>query len=173
MKDILGYEGIYQISDDYTKVVRLPYDVEQNGRWGKYTRHFNEKECKIMIDNEGYQSVCLNGKNVRLHRIIWECEHGKIPKGMVIDHISRNKQDNSIENLRAVPNSINVMNGTLAYKPNITKRKNSNKYQLRFSMFGERKTIGEFNSYEEAETKYKELYNQRIEEYKNVGIIKK
>ena len=25
--------------------------------------------------------------------------------------------------------------------------------------------------YEEAETKYKELYNQRIEEYKKAGII--
>ena len=40
-------------------------------------------------------------------------------------------------------------------------------------MFGKRKTIGDFNSYEEAEEKYKELYNKRIEEYKKNGIINK
>ena len=91
MKDILGYEGIYQISDDYTNVIRLPYDVEQDGRWGKCKRHFNEKECKITLDSEGYQKVNLSSENVRLHRIICECEHGKIPEGMVIDHINRNK----------------------------------------------------------------------------------
>lgn len=172
MKNILGYEGIYQISDDYTKIVRLPHDLIQKSKSGKYyKRHFNEKECKISVDCEGYPSVALLGENKRLHIIIWECENGKIPDGYVIDHINRNKQDNRFENLRAVPNSINVMNGTIAYKPNITKRKNGNKYQLRFSMFGKRKTIGEFNSYEEAEEEYKRLYNQRIEEYKKVGII--
>ena len=173
MKDILGYEGIYQISDDYTNVIRLPYDVEQDGRWGKYKRHFNKKECKITLDSEGYQKVNLSGENVRLHRIIWECEHGKIPEGMVIDHINRNKSDNRLENLRLVEYSTNIMNAMPAYRPNITKRKNRNKYQLRFSMFGKRKTIGDFNSYEEAEAKYKELYNKRIEEYKKVGIINK
>lgn len=172
MKDILGYEGIYQISDDYTKVIRLPYDVEQDGRWGKYKRHFNEKECKIALDTEGYQKVNLLGENVRLHRIIWECEHGKIPEGMVIDHINRNKSDNRLENLRLVDPRTNVLNAIIKQKPCIYKRNNSNKYQLRFSMFGKRKAIGEFNSYEEAEAKYKELYNQRIEEYKKVGIIK-
>ena len=171
MKDILGYEGVYQISDDYTKIIRLPYDVEQYGRWGKYTRHFNEKECSICIDNEGYKTVSLLGEKKRLHIIIWECENGKIPDGYVIDHINRNKQDNRIENLRAVPNGVNVMNGMMAYRPNITKRKESDKYQLRFSMFGKRNTIGEFNSYEEAEEEYKKLYNKRIEEYKKVGIV--
>lgn len=171
MKDILGYEGVYQISDDHTKIVRLPYDVEQTNRWGKYTRHFNERECKIILDSEGYQAVSLLGQWKRMHIIIWECENGKVPKGYVIDHINRNRQDNRLENLRAVPNSINIMNATFKYKPNITKRKKSNKYQLRFSMFGKRKAIGDFNSYEEAEEEYKRLYNQRIEEYKKANII--
>lgn len=75
--------------------------------------------------------------------------------------------------MRLVEYGTNIMNAMPAYRPNITKRKNSGKYQLRFSMFGKRKTIGDFNSYEEAESKYKELYNKRIEEYKNVGIINK
>lgn len=43
MKDILGYEGIYQISDDYTNIIRLPYDVEQDGRWGKYKELYTKR----------------------------------------------------------------------------------------------------------------------------------
>lgn len=170
MKDILGYEGIYQINDDYTKVFRLPYDVEQEGRWGKYKRHFNGKELAITLDNEGYLSVSLFNNKIRLHRIIWECEYGKIPDGYRIDHKNGIKTDNSLDNLRCVENSINIMNAMPAYKPNITKRK-SGKYQLRFSIFGKRKSVGEFDSYEEAEKKYKELYTNRSDEYRKCGIL--
>lgn len=41
---------------------------------------------------------------------------------------------------------------------------------LRFTMYGKRKTIGYYDSYEEAENKYKELFHLREIEYKNNGI---
>lgn len=45
-----------------------------------------------------------------LHRYVWEWHNGKIPKGFVIDHIDRNKDNNQIENLRLVTPSENAMN---------------------------------------------------------------
>ena len=45
-----------------------------------------------------------------IHRLVWEMHYGKIPKGMVIDHINRNKTDNRIENLRLATKSQNARN---------------------------------------------------------------
>lgn len=36
--------------------------------------------------------------------------NGPIPDGLVIDHINRNTSDNRIENLRCVPQSVNLAN---------------------------------------------------------------
>ena len=45
-----------------------------------------------------------------LHRAVWEYHNGKIPEGMVIDHIDRNTDNNQIENLRCVTLSENARN---------------------------------------------------------------
>ena len=45
-----------------------------------------------------------------IHRAVWEFHNGPVPKGLVIDHIDRDKSNNQIENLRAVPHSVNNKN---------------------------------------------------------------
>ena len=45
-----------------------------------------------------------------LHRAVWECHHGQIPNGLMIDHINRGRADNRIENLRLVTAKENRMN---------------------------------------------------------------
>ena len=40
-----------------------------------------------------------------LHRVIWECLIGEIPKGFSIHHINGNRKDNRIENLEMVHKS--------------------------------------------------------------------
>lgn len=47
---------------------------------------------------------------VRAHRVVYVLTHGSIPEGCVIDHINRNRADNSISNLRAVPQQLNAVN---------------------------------------------------------------
>ena len=80
---------------------------------------------KVEVINEHKQSFNgLNywkGKNERyyrnaqhkphsLHRAVWEYHNGKIPNGLVIDHIDRNTNNNQIENLRCVTQSENNKN---------------------------------------------------------------
>ena len=45
----------------------------------------------------------------RLHRVVYETHIGKIPKGCEIDHISGDKHNNDITNLRAVTRSQNML----------------------------------------------------------------
>ena len=58
----------------------------------------------------GYRVVGYSGKLVLEHRIVWEMHSGAIPKGLVVDHINRIKNDNRIENLRLLTRSGNGIN---------------------------------------------------------------
>ena len=55
-------------------------------------------------DKTGYylSTTNVNGKRKRLHRYVWECNYGEIPKGYHIHHIDENKGNNSIENLELI-----------------------------------------------------------------------
>ena len=50
----------------------------------------------------GYPTIFVNGKNVLLHRYVWEKHHGKIPNGYEIHHKNKNRLDYSFENLELV-----------------------------------------------------------------------
>ena len=167
--DIKGYDGLYQISDDGTKVYRKGYWVTQKNQHGEYKRYMKPKECKMYIDNEGYYSDSLNGNHVRLHKLIYETFVGDIPDVYVIDHKNGNKLDNSTSNLGAIPQHLNARNAVLARRPDI--RKIGNKYFLRFSSDGERKYYGMFETYDDAEKKYNELYIQRQNHYTTICLI--
>ena len=57
-----------------------------------------------------YDKVWTDGKQVSLHRKVWEDANGEIPEGMMIDHINGNTGDNRLENLRCVTRSENGHN---------------------------------------------------------------
>lgn len=59
----------------------------------------------------GYRLVKLAGKNYRVHRLVAEAFiQYPIPKGMEVDHISRDKSANMASNLRIVSRSENMRN---------------------------------------------------------------
>lgn len=60
--------------------------------------------------HHGYWVINLGGKSLRAHRVVWEIINGKIPLGMVIDHIDVNLDNNCITNLRMVSQTINARN---------------------------------------------------------------
>ncbi len=61
---------------------------------------------------KGYLQVQYKKKAYRIHRIVWEMHNGHIPDGMQIDHISHDRKDNRIENLRLVTPLGNAKNRT-------------------------------------------------------------
>lgn len=59
----------------------------------------------------GYESVYVDGRNWRIHRLVFLMQHGYLPK--MIDHINGNRKDNRIENLREANTQTNTYNQVL------------------------------------------------------------
>lgn len=59
---------------------------------------------------DNYSRVYLDGKSYLAHRIIWILHNEFISDSCEIDHIDGNRRNNTIENLREVPRSINNRN---------------------------------------------------------------
>lgn len=66
-------------------------------------------------DDAGYGliRVLVNGKktSLRAHRIAWEAKYGKIPAGLVIDHLCRNPPCINTDHLEVVTTRTNVLRG--------------------------------------------------------------
>ena len=58
---------------------------------------------------DGYKSISVLGRQWLCHRLAWVMTHGEEPP-RVIDHINRDKSDNSIENLRDGTGGKNELN---------------------------------------------------------------
>jgi hypothetical protein len=47
----------------------------------------------------GYQNLILNGRQEYLHRLVAKTFIGSIPKGWQVNHLDKNRLNNSLENL--------------------------------------------------------------------------
>jgi hypothetical protein len=101
-KSVLGYEGIYEVSN--VGNIRL---LESRCHKHAYTL------CKPYVDPDGYLKVSLRKpKNIqrtyRVHRLVIEAFIGPIPKGMQTNHKNGSRFDNRPENLEIVTLQENV-----------------------------------------------------------------
>jgi HNH endonuclease/AP2 domain len=85
----------------------------------------------------GYYSASIDGKEFRLHRIIWALHYGHDPGHYFVDHVNRNKLDNRIKNLRLVTCQQNNFNSKAT---GITYRKDTGKWQA--SIWRDYKRVG-------------------------------
>ena len=75
----------------------------------------------------GYMRVRIGGKSFYVHRLAVETFLGEIPKGYEIDHISRVRDDNRLNNLRIVTRSGNRRN--CADHDRVTERGGTHRYE--------------------------------------------
>lgn len=125
------------------------------------------------LDSHGYaiKSIKESGKtkNISLHHVVYK----KPDKGMVIDHINRNKLDNRRENLREVSYSLNSANRSRRKSvkenrpyPGVRRVKNKktggtyDTWEVTIKFKGKFEYIGYFNNVDDAIKKRKELEKQ-------------
>lgn len=52
--------------------------------------------------SNGYPTIFINGKNVLLHRYVWEINNGPIPNGYEIHHKDKNRLNYNLSNLELI-----------------------------------------------------------------------
>ena len=110
-----------------------------------------------LLGSHGYYMIQINRKSYLVHRLIFLYMTGKWPSN-IVDHINRNKKDNSWSNLRDTDRTINNLNKVKANKNNLSGKlgvaKHPNGWTAQLKIKGKKHHLGLFNSIEEAEKSY-------------------
>ena len=106
-KDVVGYEGAYQVSDlgnvrSLDKVVRSRYKP-------RLSKGVN---MKLQNNGCGYRHVSISSKTRLVHRIVAEAFIPRIVGKNCINHIDGNKQNNNISNLEWVTHKENSIHAS-------------------------------------------------------------
>lgn len=111
-KDILGFEGLYQVSN-LGRIKSL--ERFRKGKNGSLVA-VKEKILKPGISHNGYYIVCLHKQSIQkpyyIHRLVFEAFNGQIPENMQVNHINEIKADNRLENLNLMTCKENLNYGT-------------------------------------------------------------
>lgn len=95
MKDIIGYEGLYAVTED-----------------GKVWGHKRKQFLSIQVDQDGYLRVTLfkdgKGKKVLLHRLVANAFLPNPNNFAQVHHKNGNRADASVENLQWVSGNKNL-----------------------------------------------------------------
>jgi len=109
----------------------------------------------VGYNHDGYLSVELNKKHIKVHRIIWMIVHGKWPDPM-IDHINGNRKDNRLCNLREVTAKQNLENnlGKGAVLKGVTPTKTGKRWKAQITHNKNTIYLGTFDFAEDAHLAY-------------------
>jgi len=105
--------------------------------------------------SDGYINIGFKGKKYPAHRLIYIYHHGNIPDGYVVDHINKNKRDNRISNLRAVPVKQNSRNARVKSNnkygvTGVSWERRTKKWHAQIMVNGRNKGLGRYKFFENA-----------------------
>lgn len=162
-KDIIGYEGLYQISN-FGRVKSMPKNVICTNI---STRTQKEKILKPDLMKKGYLRVCLSDKGrelrIMIHRLVYSHFKGPIPNGLVINHVDMNKQNNNDWNLELNTNRQNTHHFRKSIKRDlpIGVRRLRGKFQARLNISSKVIYLGVYTTPEEASL----VFQQAIQKF--------
>jgi hypothetical protein len=140
---------------------------------GKLFRKSDNKEMGIYsTKHHRYARVVIDGKEYKLHRIIFFYHHGYLPE--IIDHINGDRYDNHIENLREANTYQNRQNSGIystskSGVKNVYWDKKCNKWRVSFSINGKRKYFGGYDDLEEAKQIATSMRDKYFKQFANHG----
>ncbi|MBX3452786.1 MAG: HNH endonuclease [Planctomycetaceae bacterium] len=100
--------------------------------------------------SNGYWRIGINGRSYKRSRLIWLYVHGVDSYPRFIDHINRDRSDDRIENLRLVTHGENQQNRSWGISRCRYVYREGNRWRARVSTDHGRRSLGRFNSEEEA-----------------------
>ncbi len=158
-KDIVGYEGKYQVSD------------LGNVRSLSFSRTGGCKPLKPSTIAAGYRTVILSINNIQrafsVHKLVALAFLGPCPDGYEIDHINRDKTDNNIENLRYATKRENAWNRANDSSTPLGVDKRGSRYKARIKFMGKEFHLGSYVSKDIAAGAYLNAARE-AEQHKNV-----
>lgn len=93
----------------------MSVEVMLNNRfWYKVDKTGNCWEWIACTNNDGYGRFRLNGKPQLTHCLSYEDKFGKIPKGLELNHICRNRHCVNPDHLEAITHKENIQKGISA-----------------------------------------------------------
>lgn len=115
---------------------------------------WNGKQAGSINPSTGYHQICLNHDFYQTGRLAWLYVHGDFPESD-IDHISRDKTDNSIANLRPVTRRENCKNlskrtNNVSGVTGVGWQKEINKWRVRITVNYKSIYVGVFSDFQEA-----------------------
>ena len=121
----------------------------------KYNKGKHKKDTIVgSVGNHGYVTTMIKKQRYLIHRLIYAYHFGaEALIGFEIDHIDRDKTNNSIENLRLVKRSQNMHN---TKAKGVSFKKSNQKWVAQIQVNKKRKHLGYFNTEEEAINVYNE-----------------
>lgn len=163
-KDVVGYEGHYQISN-----LGAVKSLKRN----------SEKLISPSIDKtKGYYRVCLYKNNKRksfyIHQLVAIAFLGHKPNGnkLVVDHIDNNKTNNKVENLQVISSRENSSKDQWRRNPTstftgVSLNKSKNKWESSILVNGSSFHLGYFNNESMAAQEYMNAL-EYFNEYSNL-----
>jgi HNH endonuclease/AP2 domain len=152
---------------------KLSYDPESGLlHWRHPKKGLAAGSTAGSVTARGYVRICLNKNRYSAHRLAWLIVHGDLPKGE-LDHINGIRSDNRLINLRPATRQQNGMNmknsgrNKTGYKG--VYRRSSGKWAAQIMVGGKTKTLGAFQTPQDAHKAYCQMAKKLFGEFANYG----